>query len=260
MAITLDVISALGDAAVATVLNITHTFGGSDRYGFCNFATNAGGVSATSVVIDPGGGDELAMAEVYRVSTAGMSGHMWGVVAPPTGTFTVRITMPGLDNIAGRVISWTGVDQSTPIGTAVTHTDTGTSATVDVSSESGDLVIDSLGQRDATGLAAGGGQTQRWQDTGTNDNVTACSTEPGAGTVTISWSWTNSTNFGYGAVNINAAAAAGNPKGPLGMPLTRPLTGPLGACAPMHRPAGMRLYRPRDGVLRYAPSLLRRAA
>jgi hypothetical protein len=87
----------------------------------------------------------------------------------------------------------TGVRTSNPwrSGTASTNTGTATTATVDVGSAVGDLVIDNL----ATGAlnagvspTLGGGQTTMYNAASNGDNLdVAGSTEPGATTVTMSW-------------------------------------------------------------------------
>jgi hypothetical protein len=128
--------------------------------------------------------------------------EIWSLVAPDTGTHDVVITFSAnlLYGAKAGVITFTGVNQSTPLGTyaAAAGNSTGP-ATVDVSSATNELVFDTVGcQGNATptlcaSLSVGSGQSQRWNltanDAGTAGEQTrsGASTEPGAASVTMSW-------------------------------------------------------------------------
>ena len=110
-----------------------------------------------------------------------------------SGANDVVVTFTGI-NVDARVgaVSFNDVDQTTGFS-ALSTTDTGNSAaaTVDVTSATGEIVIDCM--VDGEGTAAptpDGSQTSQWA--GTNGVVEGgCSTEAGATTVTMSWSQTS---------------------------------------------------------------------
>ena len=74
--------------------------------------------SPTSVVIDPNGGNETALAWLNNAAgiVGGDDGHctIWGVKNPPTGTFTVRVTLGQTTRASEALVvgAWplTGVD------------------------------------------------------------------------------------------------------------------------------------------------------
>src|SRR5512136_2468856 len=93
-------------------------------------------------------------------------------------------------------ISYTGVDQTNPFGTAATNLGSNAAPTVTLSSAIGELVVDTAGIRQNTTanqtLTAGANQTQRYNDasgTSTNSNVRGAGSEK-AGAVSVTMSWT----------------------------------------------------------------------
>lgn len=212
MAIALDAATSSSSTASST-LTFSHTVAGSDRVlmvgvswqtGAVNNATVTGvtynGVAMTLV-------DEQAPPDPFN-QTLGAS--LWRLVAPATGTHNVVITISNTsDVILGGATSWTGVDQTTPLGTSAKATaQSGTTATVNVSSATGEVVVDVVIGLDP--ISVGAGQTSRYATTGIG-LTGAGSSEPGAGTVTMSWTVAN---YAWRIVAVPlkpVAAAAGNP-------------------------------------------------
>jgi hypothetical protein len=92
--------------------------------------------------------------------------EIWSLVAPPTGTYDVVITFSAPLRRAAQagVMTYTGVDQTTPLGTfasAFSQASSGT-ATVNVSSAAGELVFDTVACSNCSFLNSGSGQTERW--------------------------------------------------------------------------------------------------
>ena len=132
--------------------------------------------------------------------------EIWRLIAQPTGTANVVVNFSaGLDESAVfGVMTFTGVDQTTPLGTFVSNDGDSGTASVTASSTAGELVLDVVAAENADALTAGSGQTDRWNLSGNSSpNVFgAGSTEPGAGSVTMSWSLQDSDDWAIGAVPI----------------------------------------------------------
>lgn len=205
-------VDAVGSGqTTGTTLTISHTVAGSDRYLLAGGAGNWPATDINSITYNTD-----ALTELVATDITGGNGacEIYGIVAPDTGTNDLVITYNnGGDGNIGHVISLTGVDQSTPIGTGVSAAGTGTTITVNVSSASGELVVD-IAVADADGssrtLTVGADQTQRsnLQTTNLGGIVSAMSTEPGAGTVTMSWAVSASLNWATVAVPVKPSAGA----------------------------------------------------
>lgn len=141
---------------------------------------------------------------------------LWRLVNPDAGTHDIVVTYSDVCDyaIAGGV-SYTGVDQTAPIGTATkANSDTG-DPTVDVSSAAGELVVDST-IMDSPSTTVGAGQTERVNiQAGTPTLSQGMSEEAGAATVTMSWDQTQSDAWAVVAVPLKPAAAASTPSGTL---------------------------------------------
>ncbi len=140
--------SAFGDGT--SVVNITSVIiSGADRalvVGVCH--NNNDAQAPSTVVIDPGGGSQTSLT--WLDNAAGIYSddgycHIWGVANPPAGTFTVRVTLTsatqGDEGLIAGAWPLTGVDQTTPFGTAVGDGASSGNASVTVSSGTGDLVL-----------------------------------------------------------------------------------------------------------------------
>lgn len=143
--------------------------------------------------------------------------ELWYVVNPTAGSFTVDISSSG--HFVAIAMALAGVHQTTPLGTIVTANGAApaTSSSVNVSSASGELVVDMIGVGYAGGtpssdLAPGAGQTEN-DETINADFATASgemgsmSRENGAATTTMSWTWTTGNRFNQCAVAVKPAGA-----------------------------------------------------
>jgi hypothetical protein len=103
-----------------------------------------------SVTLDPGGGDETALALIDDTFANDMDdsrAELWGVVNPPDGSnFTVRVI--ARDNmrdsdymLSGGAWPLTGVKQSDPTRTVATNADESSNANVDVDSAADEIVF-----------------------------------------------------------------------------------------------------------------------
>lgn len=155
------------------------------------------------------GGSNVNTAIYYLLNSAHRGSH----------TFSVSIS--AIANIVAGVQTFCGVDQATPFGTVATFGDAAghTSASVNVSSAAGELVIDVLGKSDFDAATVGASQTQVLQattgSTDAADRTVGMSKEAGAGTVTMSWTWTNSDVVAQVAVPLKPATATSRPVPPI---------------------------------------------
>jgi hypothetical protein len=127
---------------------------------------------------------------------------IYQLVAPATGTADVVVTFsraPAGGGIVG-VMTFTGVDQSVPLGAFASATGSSSTPSVNVSSASGELVFDTVNHYWGP-LTADASQTQRWS-TSSADITGGGSTKPGAATTTMSWTATGSNTWAIGAVPI----------------------------------------------------------
>lgn len=146
--------------------------------------------------------------------------EQWRMIDPPAMTADVVITLTSIletdEGICSAAMNFSGVDQTTPIGNIATASDSGSgTASVDISSSVGELVLDGAGTEDTGGpLTVGAGQTQVYNlqaGVGPREESSGGSTEPGAATVTMSWTLSNSDRWGTIAMELLSAAAATPP-------------------------------------------------
>lgn len=211
MALAFDATSTASGQVVDT-LSWSHTASGADRVVLVGVAWRM--TSAVTVTGVTYGG--VAMTSVgsqfHTASAANARMHLWRLVAPATGAQTITITMSGqVNDLIGGAVSFTGADQTTPVGTFASAEGNSTSpATVDVTSATGEIVVDTVCSSGlAVTLTAGAGQTQRWNSGIIATAIGAGSTEAGAATVTMSWTLNTVANWVIGAVSVKPVSAAG---------------------------------------------------
>jgi large repetitive protein len=203
--------------AAITGLNVTHTTGsGNNRLMLAGISIendNGGVFTISSVrwVVGP------VTQDLTLVTTATTSeeaqANLYSLTNPTSGAGQLQITVNSgtTDNdvIAAGVMTFSNVDQSTPLGTAVNANGYGTAASISVASATGQLVFDTIVGDDSRGLTVGPGQTSRWNSTagGPSNGVSfGGSTEPGATSVTMSWTQGASDAWGICAVPIRPYA------------------------------------------------------
>ena len=139
--------------------------------------------------------------------------EIWFLKSPQVGTANVVVTNSQSENGIIGVMSFAGVNQTTPFGTLATAQGSGTTASVSASSAVGELVYSVVAFNNwSASLTPGSGQTEYWDQT-INSSVTGSgSTKAGAASVSMQWTSTN-TNWTIGAVSIKAASIAPAPIG-----------------------------------------------
>jgi hypothetical protein len=202
--ITVDAVSSgrfSGDAS------LSHTTGtGENRLMLVGLSVSA--TSQPSVSASYGG---QALSLVGSRFDGGDGIFIYRLVNPPSGTHTVYIdysSSPAWGSVVG-VMTFTGVDQSTPLGGFASAVDDTKYPTVNVSSAAGELVMDTFMEAwGPRGAWVGDNQTQRWRVGHNEDWVGGGSTEPGAGSVTMSWELNYHSPWVIGAVSIKPAPEA----------------------------------------------------
>ncbi len=187
-------------------ITISHTTSGTNRLMLVGIS---GSYSSGSPVISGVTYNGDALSLVGSQAYSNWKVWIYKLVAPDTGTHDAVVsfsTAPDQGCVVG-VETFTGVDQTTPLGTFAGANGNSATATVDVSSATGELVFDTLWFYTTYTATAGAGQTQQWQ---TSSYMTkgSGSIEPGASTVTMSWSISGSFYWAIGAVPIKPATSA----------------------------------------------------
>ncbi|HQQ32628.1 MAG TPA: DUF4347 domain-containing protein, partial [Methylophilus sp.] len=182
-------------------LTWSHTVNaGTNRALFVTVSIDGLGANVNSVTYGA-----QSLVKVGR-ATGNHAVEIWALVNPTVGTANVVVSFAGSTAAAAGAATYNGVNQSTPYGTFVGATGTGTTASVTVASAVGDLVIDSQYWQGTAGTGTpGAGQTVIWYQTQAA-MIGGSSTEAGAASVVMSGTFTNSSQWEMGAVSIKAAA------------------------------------------------------
>lgn len=186
MAVVLDTATStfqLGNSDIT----LSHTCTGSDLLLLVGIAHSAGDLSDVSGVTY----NSVPMTRLSSInnsdSSANIRSTIYYLVAPSVGANNIVVSISGPPcamNVIGA--SFTGVDQSTPLGTAATSTtNNSTTPSVTVSSASGELVFDIEGAHNTiTTFTADNTKIKEQIQAST---CAAASTAPGAASVNMSW-------------------------------------------------------------------------
>lgn len=202
-----NVVESYGDG----VVSLSHTASGSDRAAFIGVGIRTATMGVGTTTYAGGGG---TITSSFTIESVDFEGGIYGLykTAPAASAQTVSsditATTPS-DHFLG-VITFTGVDQTTPVGTAATTPfafDTSPSVTVG-SVNTDDMVVDFL--LDQSAPTVGAGQTERWSPAATSYPTRfRGSTQPGSSGGVMSWTHTGSGSRALGAVAFKAASAGG---------------------------------------------------
>lgn len=200
--ITLDATSTTSAGGGTSPITFNHTTGtGTARLmmvGISIEQDNSGNADVTSVTYGTGMTQQTLTKLIEEGPNGEANAEIWYLVAPQSGTHPITITFSGANaNIAFVVgaSTFTGVNQTTPLGTGVGVDDGTTPSEISVSGVlTGELVFGVIAHDDARPItsSSSGGQSQLWklsQSQGANDGITGgAATKSGTATVTLSWS------------------------------------------------------------------------
>jgi hypothetical protein len=159
------------------------------------------------------GGKALTFLQARNNHDAAVRVEQWYLVAPPSGTANVTVTLSGSAKVVGGAVSFTGANQVAPFrGLAVNgSTDTGTNdPTVADSSGASELVVSAVATdgNAAKTLAPVAGQSQAWNlayGTSGGDDVGAASTATGAVDLVMGWTKGKNAKWALAAAVIKPA-------------------------------------------------------
>lgn len=193
-----------GEAGGVTELTFTsHTVAGSNRFLVVSVqwsdTTNTRTVSTVTF-----GATSLTRLGGAANGTTGSD--IWYVNNPAAESRTITVTMSQTtDRITAGAISFTNVNQTTQLGSIATNTGSDDTPTVNTTTVTGDMVVDSACMAADTTQTAGASQTERYEQRGAGggqNQTGAGSTEVATGTTTT-MDWT----FGSSAAWATCAVA-----------------------------------------------------
>jgi hypothetical protein len=183
--------------------SFSHTTTGNQRYLTVAGAVNS--VDSTGVTYN-----SVSMSLKSRSTSGSLRSEIYELVNPASGSNSVAVTLPSSQSVICRAVSFTGVNPSTPTGTASTNAlGSGTSNTATVTASATGMCLDALVTANAASAhTANTGQVNTSIVQGGGDIDQASSTEPGSTCSVQGWSWTTSAVNGIVVVPINAASSA----------------------------------------------------
>lgn len=206
--------AAASGNATGTSLAYSHTVSGSDRVLIVGVTLYSNSTQTVSTVTY--NGVSMTLIPSCTAEANDLRVEQWYLVAPATGANNVVVTptatTPAISSVAA---SFTGVDQSTPIGTCATATGTSTGPSVNVTSAAGEVVVDTMAFWGSGSSPSGTqGASQTFRDDDFYDHAfgrfyNAVSTEAGAGTVTMSWTIDDNHNWAIAGTPLKEASGGG---------------------------------------------------
>ena len=203
--IVFDAFSSIATGGKATNHTWSHTVGAAGTNRILVVGTSAeSAVAVTGVTYAAQALTKIGAQASLDGATAAT--ELWYLIAPPTGPNDIVVTLSANKKLAAGATSWTGVHQTTPLGTAVFAPGNSLSASVDVTSATGEVVVDALANKSSTSRTVGADQTQHWSVNSGGKPSSAGSSEAGAGTVTMSWTHGVAVEWALGAVPLKQAS------------------------------------------------------
>ena len=131
--------------------------------------------------------------------------ELWYLVAPVIGTDTITVTQGTgfAESMVGGSVSFTGVDQTTPISNSIGATASSTTASVTVTSATNEIAVGIVSTRKGKTLTTDAAQTERWNLAPDHDG--AGSTKAGTASVAMSWGLTALAEWVASAASVKAA-------------------------------------------------------
>jgi MSHA pilin protein MshD len=175
--------------------------------------------TVTSVVIDPGGANQTSMGAALATTANDDDAriYVFGLVNPPQGTFTIRVTFNNAINsgLGSNVVVYplSGVDTSAPFRTPGTNFADSATGSVTVPSAVGDLVLGSVaGETIGTSTVASPSVEDRDISGGGGNHSLATAHRDGAAT-SVSFSWSHS-NDHWAAAGVSVKPGCAENIGP----------------------------------------------
>jgi Right handed beta helix region len=206
--ITIDAASAV--EAAASSVNMNHTVGsGSNRFLIVSVAIERDTDRVTAMTY---AGQALTFVGTSVDPTTTARVEVWRLIAPATGTNTVSVTFNSLSSVVVAAISFSNVNQTTPIAASQFATGNATlTASASVASATDQVVLATIAADDAANtVTPGSGQTSRWNVMNAADVIGAGSTKPGSATsTTMSYTLGDNKGWAMGLLAIQPAPPPG---------------------------------------------------
>ena len=207
--VAFDAATSVQEQSGDGVVSLTHTATGSDGAAFVGIGAQdvGGGAACTSATYNA-----VGMTEIWDFQSADtfLANCGYRLAGPATSAQTVTSTLSPQTLVREGmiVITMTGVDQTTPVGTGATTTGTASPSSVTVGSVGADdLVVDNLFALTSSGATIGANQTQRDTENLTNSYYLHGSTQSGADGGVMSWTFGAVDTHTLGAVAFKPATA-----------------------------------------------------
>jgi hypothetical protein len=206
--VAFDAATEASEASGDDVLSLSHTATGSNLAAFATIM-NADNVASTSMLYDG-----VSMVEQWDFGLSSKMNAGYSLAGPASGAKTVTSTLAA--SAADKylvVVTMTGVDQTTPAGTAATtsHASSNTQSLTVSDAATDDLIVDALVTGWSSQATVGADQTLRHQErvTGNNGLWGQVSTQPGSAGTAMGWTTSNGNPWAYGAIAFKPVAAGG---------------------------------------------------
>jgi len=175
---------------------------------------NNAGSSVSSITY---GTQSLTKITATVLETAARRVEMWQLLAPSAGTanITIKGNKTGANNnklgVVAGVITFTGVDQTSPLRSSTAASGSSATASASVSSSGADLVLDTLCVAGTITVTSPAGQTSRWNTrsaaTGQDATGVASSTTGTSPTATMSENLSGSSAWTIAVISIRGFGA-----------------------------------------------------
>lgn len=188
--------------------SFSHTTSGTDRLMLVGVSFGEDKGDTVSSITYNGTALTLVGAQDHSDSSKSRV-EIWSLVAPDVGTHNLVVNYSGANHEGATigVMTFTNVDQATPLGTFAGNQGTSGSPSVTANSGDSELVFGVVAVGDSVNynFTPGAGQTEQWDLFREKANGSG-TTEDGAATVVTSWTYGGSKEWAAGAVSINAAS------------------------------------------------------
>jgi hypothetical protein len=210
--ITFDRASSMTRSTAASSISWSHTTGaGNNRLLLVTIGVHVATGTPTTVTSVTYGGIPLTQVTtaLYSATAPRVRTYVFQLINPTSGTNTITVNFAAATLSVAGAVTYTGVDQNSPIQTSSTSTGSGTTASSSVTvTGSGRLLFGYLGGHRTTNtwtITEGTGQTNRWSQTsqlykgrGSDKSVTA-------GSQSVSWTLSRAASYVVSAIVINPA-------------------------------------------------------
>lgn len=138
----------------------------------------------------------LAVSKMYSytvITTQYNDAEIWYLVNPPSGSANIVVTLSGSASyVVAGAVSYTGVDQTTPIPTTASNDGTGSPAISITTANANSWIVDTLSYSNTTSVSPSpnSGQTQRWGLGLVSNTIWGCGsdeTTTAAGSYSMGW-------------------------------------------------------------------------